>query len=150
MARQVLASLHFEVLQKIDAAGHATVIRRIEHSEMSDAAGKIARRLSLSGFYALDFMIESKTGYAYVIEINPRTTQVGHLALGKGEDLPAALYAALTPSVPPVKPCVTENGTTALFPQAWKSEPTSAFLTTAYHNVPWQAPAMVSAPLAWH
>jgi|SRR5579872_605847 len=142
---KVLASLHFEVLQKIDATRHATVIRRTEHAEMSDAAEKISRRLNLSGFYGLDFMIESKTGHAYLIEINPRTTQVGHLALGKGQDLPAALYAALTATVLPAGPCVTENDTIALFPQEWKRDPASPFLMTAYHDVPWQAPAMVSA-----
>jgi len=142
---KVLASLHFEVIQKIGATGHATIVRRIEHPEMSGAAGKIASRLNLSGFYGLDFMIESKTRNAYLIEINPRTTQVGHLALGEGQDLPAALYAALTASIPQAKPRVTENDTIALFPQAWKRDPASPFLITAYHDVPWQAPAMVSA-----
>ena len=76
---KVLASLHFEVLQKVGSTGHATVVRRIEHPEMSVAAEKIAKRLKLSGFHGLDFMIESETGNAYLIEINPRTTQVGHL-----------------------------------------------------------------------
>ena len=61
-------------------------------------------------------MLEAHTGNAHLIEINPRATQVGHLALGPGRDLPAALYAALSGICPPAAPKVTENDTIALFP----------------------------------
>jgi hypothetical protein len=120
-------------------------VRQIEHAEMSDAAVNVARRLKLSGLHGLDFMLEAETGKAYLIEINPRTTQVGHLALGPGHDLPAALFAAITGTkVQPVRK-VTENDTIALFPQEWKRDAASPFLTSAYHDVPWEEPALVSA-----
>jgi hypothetical protein len=141
----VLAGLHFEVLEKTGSTGHATVIRWIDHPEMSHAAGKIARRLRLSGFYGLDFMIETKSGKAYLIEINPRTTQVGHLDLGERRDLPAALYSAVTKKNVKVSPKITENDTIALFPQEWKRDPQSPYLLSAYHDVPWQQPGIVSA-----
>jgi hypothetical protein len=142
---QVLASLHFEVLVKAGSTGHATVVRWTDHPEMSAAALKIARRLKLSGFHGLDFMIEAKTGKAYLIEINPRTTQVGHLAFGNGHDLPAALYSALTGKSGDASASLTENDTIALFPQEWKRDPDSPFLLSAYHDVPWQEPRIVSA-----
>lgn len=141
----VLASLHFEVLKKVGSTGHATVVRLIEHPEMSAAAEKIARRLDLSGVYGLDFMLEARTGNAYLIEINPRTTQVGHLPLGPGRDLPAAFYAALTGKSVQPAPQVTENDTIALFPQEWKRDPASPFLVSGYHDVPWEEPALVRA-----
>jgi len=141
----VLASLHFEVLEKVGATGHATVLRLIEHPEMSAAAEKIARRLKLSGLHGLDFMLEPHTGNAHLIEINPRTTQVGHLALGLGHDLPAALYAAMTGKDVQPAPKVTENDTIALFPQEWKRNPASPFLWFGYHDVPWEEPTLVSA-----
>lgn len=141
----VLASLHFEVIQKVGATGHATVVRRIDHDEMSKAAEKIARRLKLSGFHGLDFMIESQTGSAYLIEINPRTTQVGHLALGEGRSLPAALWQVLTGNRHVADSSITSKDTIALFPQEWKRDPTSLFLATAYHDVPWQEPALVNS-----
>jgi ATP-grasp domain len=141
----VLASLHFEVLEKAGSTGHATVVRWIDHPEMSEAAEKIARRLKLSGFHGLDFMIETKTGKAHLIEINPRTTQVGHLALGEERDLPAALYAAVTRKSMEPSARVTENDTIALFPQEWKRDPQSPYLSSAYHDVPWQQPGIVSA-----
>jgi formate-dependent phosphoribosylglycinamide formyltransferase (GAR transformylase) len=140
----LLAALHFEVLNKMHAAGHAAVLRLIEHPEMSVAAEKIVRRLNLSGFYGFDFMLETHTDNAYLIEVNPRTTQVGHLALGAGRDLPAALYAALCGDIVPETPKVTEKDTIALFPQEWMRDPTSDFLRSGYHDVPWDEPALVS------
>lgn len=151
----VLASVHFEVVQKARATGHATVIRRIDHPEMKSAAEKIASRLKLSGFHGLDFMIEAETGNAYLIEINPRTTQVGHLTLGPGRDLPAALYAAVTGQNVEPAPKISENDTISLFPQEWKRDPSSPFLSSGYHDVPWSEPLLVSSclskvPKQWH
>lgn len=140
----VLAALHFEVLNKMHAAGHAAVLRLIEHPEMSVAAEKIVRRLNLSGFYGFDFMLETHTDNAYLIEVNPRTTQVGHLALGAGRDLPAALYSALSGDSVPATPKITEKDTIALFPQEWMKDPASEFLRSGYHDVPWEEPALVS------
>jgi hypothetical protein len=145
---RVLASLHFEVAEKVGATGHATVVRMIEHPEMSSAAEKIAKRLALSGFHGLDFMLEARTGHAYLIEINPRTTQVGHLALGSGRDLPAALYGALTGKTAEPAAKVTESDTIALFPQEWKRDAESPYLSSGYHDVPWEEPALISAAVS--
>jgi hypothetical protein len=139
----VLAENHFEVLNKVHASGPASVLRRIENAEMSEAVAKMARRLNLSGMNGFDFMIEAATGNAYLIEINPRTTQVGHLALGPGCDLPAALYAAVTGNAVQPAPTVTENDVIALFPAEWNRNHESSFLKTAYHDVPWTEPELV-------
>jgi hypothetical protein len=139
----VLASLHFEVVNKASSAGHATVVRLIDNTEMKIAVEKMARRLGLSGLYGFDFMIEAATGSAYIIEVNPRATQVGHLALGYGRDLPAALYAALTGKTAQAAPKVTENDTIALFPQEWIRDPESVHLRSSYHDVPWEAPEFI-------
>jgi hypothetical protein len=140
---KVLASLHFEVLKKADSTGHSTVLRLIEHPEMARAAENIARRFKLSGLHGLDFMLEAHTGTAHLIEINPRTTQVGHLALGLERDLPAALHAALTGKEIQPAPKVTESDTIALFPQEWARDPKSEFLQSAYHDVPWGEPELI-------
>jgi Carbamoyl-phosphate synthase L chain, ATP binding domain len=139
----VLASLHFEVVNKVRATGHATVVRLIENREMSAAVEKIAGRLQLSGLHGFDFMLEPQTGNAYLIEMNPRATQVGHLQLGRDHDLPAALYAVLSGHAMQTAPRVTENDTIALFPQEWLRDPESEYLTTAYHDVPWAEAELV-------
>jgi hypothetical protein len=139
----VLASLHFEVVNQASSRGHATVLRLIENAEISAAIERMARRLGLSGLYGFDFMLEAETGRAYLLEINPRSTQVGHLSLGPGRDLPAALYAALSGNAVQPAPKVTEKDTIALFPQEWIRDPESPFLRSAYHDIPWEEPELV-------
>jgi hypothetical protein len=139
----VLASVHFEVVNKVHSTGHATVLKIIENSEMLAAAEKIVGRLKLSGFHGFDFMIESQTGSAYLIEMNPRATQVGHLSLGAGRDLPSAAYAVLSGQRTHSSRKVTENDTIALFPQEWLRDSESPFLRSAYHDVPLDEPELV-------
>ena len=139
----VLSSLHFEVLRKCTAAGHATVVRRIENAEMSTAIEKIVRSMHLSGLFGFDFMLEAGTGNAHLIEINPRATQVGHLTLGAGCDLPAALYGAVSGQPIRLAPPITGNDTVALFPQEWARDSQSEFLRTGYHDVPWSTPELI-------
>jgi biotin carboxylase len=141
----ILASLHFEVIHKRDSAGPSSVLRMIQNAEMAAAAEAMVRRLNLSGLHGFDFMVESGTEKAHLIEINPRATQVGHLRLGPGRDLPAALFAALSGQPVQSAPRATENDTIALFPQEWMRDPGSAYLRTAYHDVPWEEPELLRA-----
>lgn len=140
---KVIASLHFEVLKKRSCMGHATVIRQIENPEMSAAAEKLVRRLNLSGLHGFDFVLENETGASHLLEINPRATQVTHLTLGAGKDLPAALFAAVTGKALQAAPKVTDENAITLFPHEWMSNPQSQFLQSSYHDVPWQEPELI-------
>lgn len=146
----VLASLHFEVVHKLSSSGPATVLRLVENAEMTNATQKMVRRLGLCGLHGFDFMLEERTGNAYLIEINPRTTQVGHLTLGPGRDLPAALYAAVSGQTAQPATQLTEKDTIVLFPGEWTRNPESTFLRTAYHDVPWEEPDLIRAGLEKH
>lgn len=143
----VLADLHFEVLSKRASAGPATVLRVIENADMAAAAEKVVRRLNLSGVIGFDFMLKEGTAEAYLIEMNPRATQVGHLTLGSSRDIPAALYAAVTGSSIREAAKITEKDTIALFPHEWLRNPASAYLTTGYHDIPWEEPELIRACL---
>lgn len=140
---KVLASLHFQVLDKQYSHGPASVVRLIENAGMEFAIETMARQLGLSGLHGFDFVLEEATGHAYLIEINPRATQVGHLTFGPGRDLPAALYAAATEEPLRVAPKLTEKDTVALFPQEWTRDQMSVYLESGYHDVPWDEPALV-------
>lgn len=142
---KVLAALHFEVVKKAYEAGPATVLRVVEDTEMSAAAEKMIRRLNLSGMHGFDFMRAGDGGNTYLIEMNPRATQVGHLALGPGRDLSAALYSAVRGTSVLPGPRVTENDTIALCPHEWLRDPNSPYLQSAYHDVPWEEPDLVAA-----
>lgn len=141
----ILASLNFEVINKTSATGHSTVLRLIENAEISAATEKVVRQLSLSGINGLDFVLEAQTGNPYLIEINPRATQVGHLAFGSGRDIPAALFACVTGRPIREGPVVTEQQVIALFPQEWRRDPASRFLSSGYHDVPWEEPGLIRA-----
>jgi hypothetical protein len=140
---KILASLHFEVLQKGHAAGHATVLRRVANPEMAAAAETMVQRLHLSGLHGFDFMLDNVARHAYLIEINPRATQAGHLSFGAGCDLPVALLSALTGRTPAPSLAVTENDVVALFPQEWLRDPASPYLRSGYHDVPWDQPELL-------
>jgi biotin carboxylase len=140
---EVLAALHFEVVKKKYANGPSSVLRLIENEEISVAAEKLVKRLDLSGLCGFDFLLEKDTEKPYLIEMNPRATQVGHLALGPGRDLTAALVAAICGKADADTRAVTDNRTIALFPQEWERNPQSSFLNSAYHDIPWQEPELI-------
>jgi hypothetical protein len=147
---QVLASISVKVLATRYERGPSTVLRRIQNAAMDRAAKILASRLKLSGFYGLDFILEGQgdeeqSGTPWLIEMNSRATQIAHLALGPGHDLPAAAFAAIGDVPVHPRQLVTTQNTIALFPQEWERDPASPLIRSAYHDVPWDAPALVRA-----
>ena len=142
---KAIASLRFDVLHTWMPKGPASVLRLNENPEMSAAIEKIVGRLNLSGLYGFDFMIEEDTGNAFLIEMNPRATQTCHLPLGPGRDLPAALWSTLSEEPLGETKSVTDKNEIALFPLEWQRNPASHFLSTAYHDVPWDEPELLRA-----
>jgi carbamoylphosphate synthase large subunit len=138
---KVLAGIDVEVVSADGLTGPASVVRVVDNPEMSLCAERLARRLSLSGFFGLDFVIEDGTHAAYLIEMNPRCTPLCHLRLGKGRDMIGALWAQLAGQpVPDIRP-VTENDMIAYFPQALHAR--SEFLQSSYHDVPQAEPDLM-------
>lgn len=142
---RVLASLNMQVVTVRYRFGPSTVLRRIHNAGMDRTAEILAARLNLSGFYGLDFILDEQTGIPWLLEINNRATQIPHLALGPGHDLPAAAYAAVTGLSPSPRPAVTTEDTIALFPQEWERDAASPLIRSAYHDVPWESPPLVRA-----
>lgn len=142
---KVLASITAKVLRTLGPQGPASVVQLFDNREITEAVEEIVGQLGLSGLVGADFVIEEGTGDAYLIEINPRAPQIGHLQLGAGRDLPAALRAVLAGEPVRDTPRVTANQVIAFFPQEWLRDPTSEFLRTAYHDVPWDEPELVRA-----
>jgi hypothetical protein len=140
----ILASISVEVLNTWKPGGPASVVRLIDNAGMV-AVEKMVSCLGLSGLCGFDFMIEDSTEHAYIIEMNPRSTQICYLPLGVGRDLPAALYSTLSGEPLREAPSVTAGDIIALFPQEWQQNPASEFLRSAYHDVPWAEPELVRA-----
>lgn len=138
---RVLAGIAVEVVSAEDPTGPAAVVRVVENPEMMLSAERIARRLGLSGFFGLDFMIGDSSGASHLIEMNPRCTPLCHLRLGEGRDMIGALWAQLSGQPLRVTPRVTDKDTIAYFPQAWRSN--SEFLPTSFQDVPLGEPDLM-------
>jgi biotin carboxylase len=139
----VVAAVCFDVLRTQRDFGASTVVRVIDQPEMLHAASTIARRLGLSGYFGLDFVIEHATGRPFLIELNPRTTQLGHLRLGPGRDLPGALAARLAGGSVPSVDCTEGKQLIALFPDAIDFGVEPALLADAFLDIPSSRPELV-------
>jgi hypothetical protein len=142
---RVLASVSIEVLRSGISKGPAALVRILPDGDMLRATERIVDRLGISGLCGLDFMIHEETGIPHLIEINARATQTGHLPLGPGHDLQAALTAVLTGEPVKEREPMIQKDIVALFPLAWQTEPDSLLIRTGYHDVPWEEPRLVRA-----
>ena len=141
---EVLAELSVQVFCSQGATGASLVVQVIENPQLSSAAALLARHLRMSGFFGLDFILEQGTGAAYLIEMNPRCTQLGHLQLPQG-DLAGALYAAfIRRERPRTKTPILEDKI-AFFPQALLWGARLALLGRIHHDVPWEQGQLVKA-----
>ena len=142
---EVLASSTVKVLVSQAPTGAANVVQVLKNKEIEDAVRLLARKLQLSGFHGLDFVIEEDTDAAYLIELNPRATQLGHLNLSAHGDLAGVMAGKLKNEAPDAIASENQiqNSAIAFFPFAFKSNPGSAYLHEGYHDVPWDEPALV-------
>ena len=142
---EVLASAGAITLESKGQFTAATIVRMISHPEMEAVAARLVRRLGMSGFCGIDFILED-SGKAFMIELNPRATQLGHLPFGSTGSLVSVFLARLRGEAASAVngPQIAEQGTVAFFPQAWLADAGSALLPSAYHDVPWQDPALIA------
>lgn len=142
---KIFGEICVEVVCSQGEKGPAMVVRVVKNDEMTSAAEKIARRLNLSGFFGLDFMIEDASGSAYLIEMNPRCTPLSHFQLGFGKDLIGALYAQLTGQQLREGTSNTKSDRIAYFPQALNCN--RELLDSSYLDVPIDEPELMEALL---
>jgi carbamoylphosphate synthase large subunit len=142
---EVLAIVTVEVITAQGETGAATVVRIVRNAEIERAATLIAAKFQLNGFHGLDFVMENSTGRAWLIELNPRCTQLGHLRLPVQGELAGVMVAKLrnTEILPPLPEDCIEGETVAFFPQTFTWNPKSIYLRSGYHDVPWEEPALL-------
>jgi hypothetical protein len=133
---KVLAQVAVEVVESTKPFGMATVVRVVDGEAMAAAARSICSHYMLSGLHGFDFIIEKGSGVAKLIEINPRATQIGHLNLGPGRDLAAALFEVVSGRSAAWRPPI-QSKDISLFPGEWWRDPQSPYLTSTFHDVPY-------------
>jgi hypothetical protein len=142
---EILGQVTVEVLSSQNVTGAATVVRLLEHDQITSASRLLAGKFMLTGLHGLDFILEDSSKAAYLIELNPRATQLGHLKVNSNGDLASLISGRLSGSVAPADlsaACIRDD-TIALFPSAWNQNPRSPYLSSAYHDVPWEEPELV-------
>jgi glutathione synthase/RimK-type ligase-like ATP-grasp enzyme len=144
---KILAGISVEVVEVTHKNGPASVVRVIDHPEMAIGAEHMVKCLDLSGFVGFDFVLDS-SDQAWLIEMNPRVTPICHLCLADGTNLAGSLYRQLTrlqplPKLPPIN-----SGLIALFPNEILRCPSSGYLQSCHHDVPWNEPELVCRVLS--
>jgi hypothetical protein len=141
---ELLSIISVIVLATEGQTGAATVVRVIQNSQMKRAAEELVARLDLSGFYGLDFVIDSATDVPYLIEMNPRCTQLGHIELPNEGCLAGVLSAVLRGDTRPEARNPIPSNTIALFPQALLAgEACRSLIEASYHDVPSDEPRLM-------
>jgi hypothetical protein len=142
---ELLSIVSVVVVATEGPTGAATIVRVIQNEQMKRAAELIVSRLRLSGFYGLDFILESGTGAPHLIEMNPRCTQLGHIEFAGKGCLAGALSAVLRgePQLQVHNP--VRDSTIALFPQALAAGAACRpHIEAGYHDVPSEEPRLMS------
>jgi hypothetical protein len=132
---KVLAQVAVEVVQLASPFGAASVIHVVNGEAMAAAARSICSHYMLSGLHGFDFIIDERSGATKLIEINPRATQIGHLNLGPGRDLAAALFEAVSGRSAAWRAPI-QSRDISLFPGEWRRDSQSSYLTSTFHDVP--------------
>src|SRR5262249_2671475 len=133
---KVLAGISVEVVEVKHGHGPASVVKLIDHPEMAAFAEQMVKRLHLSGFVGFDFVLDS-SDRAWLIEMNPRVTPICHFSLCDGTNLAGSLYEQMTGRQPLSIPEPIHRGQIALFPNEIVRCPSSKYLQSCQHDVPW-------------
>lgn len=158
-AGTVLAGITVATVQLAHETGPTTVARIIDHPEIAELTRKIVERLNLSGFIGVDLVLEQGTGRPWLLELNPRPTQICHLAFDRATDMVGALVRQVRGTMPRSLPerAAIDGRLIALYPgEVWRDR-SSAYLRAAYHDIPSHQPEFIAAyaqpvvddPLSW-
>lgn len=152
---ELLGAVTLDVLHTWRPKGPSALVQLMHNDSMFAAARSLARRLHLSGFYGLDFIVESvppnqprAVPRAWLIEVNARATQTCHLPYGTPRDLVPTLVAALASRPLPAPNHAAQRGIIALFPLAWQAGLSRQLLDSATQDIPYDEPLLAKAGLA--
>src|SRR5262249_1111937 len=136
---KVLAGISVEVVEAGHKCGPASVVRFVDHSEMAIIAERMVKGLNLSGFVGFDFVLDS-SNHVWIIEMNAGVTPIWHLSLADGTNLAGSLYTQMTGLQPLSRLVPINRHLVALFPNEVLRSPSSEYLQSCQHDVPWNEP----------
>ena len=141
---RVLGAVCVEVLFVEGQTGAAVVVRIIDSPPMLKASRLLVERLGLTGFCGLDFVVDSATSIPYLIELNPRCTQLGHLSLPGQGDLAGLFIADVLGVRPGDPPPAIPQAVIGLFPQCVKLGRVDPTRSDIHYDIPTEHPALAA------
>lgn len=133
-----------------EPTGPGTVARNHRSPEARHAVERLVRGLGISGLAGSEFIVDERTGEAYLLELSRRITPATHRGRLIDVDLCAALRSAIDGTPNPSRADLDdgEEYVYAAFPQEWLRDPQSEFLQRGPVDVPWEEPELIEAMLA--
>jgi hypothetical protein len=144
---EVLATTIAEVVAWEGGTGSSTILRLIDRPDMAADAARLARHLTLTGFYGLDYMLEAGTDRALLIELNPRITSLANIRLEPGRDLVAAFASQFLGVECPPPQTLPQTALIAHFPPPWPGQLVHPQLAECFQDIPVEAPALIAEML---
>jgi len=141
---KVLSLVAVEVLASEGATGAAFLVRPIEDERLIRDAEVLAEKLQLTGFYGFDYVIDKSTRVPYLIEVNPRCTQLGHLPLAGGRDLAALFCEKVTGRHFDTQDLSSPPRIVGLYPQATRWSAQCSLSEDVYYDVPQNQPRLLN------
>ncbi len=115
--------------------GPSSVSAGINNSDIKAFAKKIISEIKYSGFGSFDYMYDREKNKIYIIELNARPTPWAHYSSEiVSNDLCQILFDHLNKNEMKINPF--KDYTIALYPNEKKRDPNSAYLKSAYHDIP--------------
>jgi predicted ATP-grasp superfamily ATP-dependent carboligase len=114
-----------------DVKGPAAVIRCYRSDEICDFSSRLVRGFGMTGLFATEYIVERRSGHAYLLEVNRRMTPGLHVGSRIGADLDEG-----------------EEHLNVHFPQEWLRDPRSHYLRNRPVDLPWDEPELIKAMLA--
>src|SRR5262249_18194533 len=126
-----LASFAWErFVATTEVKGQSAVLRFIRSPETLAYSETLCSGFGMSGFFNIQFVLDERSGNAYLLEINRRLVTHMHLGGRVGRDLAAAFFNRLEPArhAGSVNPREHANDIVAVFPREWLRDPGSPHL----------------------
>ena len=130
--------------------GPSTVTRYHHDADIRQMAVTLAAGFGMTGFLALECVVDERTGEPCLLEINRRLVPGGHRGSSFDVDHCSALYSALHGTAQRTRPALEqgEEHLSVHFPQEWLRDPSSEWLRKYPVDVPWDEPELIEAMLA--
>jgi hypothetical protein len=122
--------------------GPASVLRYADRPLLAAHARSLFEAYGMNGYAGVDYIVD-ESGRAFFLEINPCIVPKSHLTCF-GANLTGAMLAMLRGDAPTAAMAPTHE-LVAMFPNEWRRDPDSPFLSSALHDVPWDDPGVLGA-----